>query len=71
MSVEDDERSGRRSIRRKTENVEKLRELIREDLRRTMHEIAESVLIIYGVCQAILTENLTCASLLPSLLPES
>jgi hypothetical protein len=40
-----------------TENVEKIRELIHEDRRQTIHELTDTVGISYGVCQ-ILTENL-------------
>jgi hypothetical protein len=58
VSVEDDERSGRPSTRKTTENVEKTRELIHEDCRRTIHELADTVGISYGVCLEILTENL-------------
>jgi hypothetical protein len=41
-----------------TENVEKIRELIHEDRRQTIHELADTTAISYGVCQEILTENL-------------
>jgi hypothetical protein len=40
-----------------TESVEKIRELIHEDRRRTTHELADTVGISYGACQEILTEN--------------
>jgi hypothetical protein len=40
-----------------TENVEKIQELIHKDCRRTIHELADTVVISYGVCQEILTEN--------------
>jgi hypothetical protein len=43
VSVEDDERSGRPSASKTTENVEKFRELIHEDRRRTIHEFADTV----------------------------
>jgi hypothetical protein len=49
--VEDDERSGRPSSSKTTKNVEKIRELIHENRRRTMHELADTVGISYGVCQ--------------------
>jgi ribosomal protein S25 len=58
VSVEDNERSGRRSISKTTENVEKIREFIHEDRHRTIHELADTVGISYGVRQEILTENL-------------
>jgi hypothetical protein len=41
VSVEDDERSGRPSTSKTTENVEKIRELIHEDRRQPIHELAD------------------------------
>jgi ribosomal protein S25 len=58
VSVEDVERSGRPSTSKTTENVEKIRELVHEDRRRTIHELADTVGISYGVCLEILTKNL-------------
>jgi ribosomal protein S25 len=58
VSVQDDEHSGRPSTTKTTENVEKIRELIHEDRHETIHELADTVGISYGVCQEILTENL-------------
>jgi DNA-binding Lrp family transcriptional regulator len=43
---------------RATENVEKTKELIHEDCRQTIHELADTVGVSYAVCQEILTENL-------------
>jgi ribosomal protein S25 len=40
----------------KRQNVEKIRELIHEDRRRTVHELADTVGISYGVFHEILTE---------------
>jgi hypothetical protein len=54
VSVEDDECSGRPSNR----NVENIRELICEDRHQTIHALADTVGICYGVCQEILTEHL-------------
>jgi hypothetical protein len=51
VSVEDDERSGRPSTSKTTENVEKSRELVHEDRGRTIHELADTVGISYGACQ--------------------
>jgi hypothetical protein len=42
-SVEDDKRSGQPSTCRRTENVEKIRELIHEDRCRTIRELADTV----------------------------
>jgi hypothetical protein len=58
MSVEDDERSGRPSTSKMTENVAKIRELIHEVGHQTIHQLADTAGISYGVCQEILTENL-------------
>jgi hypothetical protein len=44
-----------------TEDVEMILELIHEERRQTIHEIADTVRISYGVCQEILTENLVCS----------
>jgi hypothetical protein len=41
-----------------TENVEKIQELIHDDRRQTIHELADTAGISYGVCHEILTENL-------------
>jgi hypothetical protein len=52
-------------------NVEKIRELIHEDHRRTIHELTDTVGISYEVCKEIL-ENLnthhTAAKFVPRLL---
>jgi hypothetical protein len=58
VSVEDDESSGRPNAHKTTENIETIRELIHEDRRQAIHELAGTVGISYGVCQEILTENL-------------
>jgi hypothetical protein len=49
-----------------TENVGKIRELIHEDSRRTIHELADTVGISYGVCQQILTKNVNMRRIAPS-----
>jgi hypothetical protein len=58
VSLEDDKRSGRPSTNKITENIDKIRELIKEDRHQTIHELADTAGISYGVCQEILTENL-------------
>jgi hypothetical protein len=58
VSVEDDDHSGRPSTSKTTENVEKIRELIHEERRRTIHELADAGGISFGICQEIITENL-------------
>jgi hypothetical protein len=66
VSVEDDERSGRPSTSETTENVENIGELIHEDRRRTIHELADPAGISYGVCREILTQNLNMRRIVPS-----
>jgi ribosomal protein S25 len=69
VSVEDDERSGRPSTSRTTENVEKIRELIQEDRCQTIHELVDTVGISYGVCQEIITENLNMRRIAAKFVP--
>jgi ribosomal protein S25 len=69
VSFEDEERSGRPSTSKTTENVEKIRELIHEDRHRTIHELADTVGISYGVCQEILTENLNVCNIAMKFVP--
>jgi transposase len=57
-SVEDSERSGRPSTGRTDENVENVREIINEDRRNTIMEIADRLGLSYGTWQRILTEGL-------------
>jgi ribosomal protein S25 len=59
-------RSGQTSTSKTTENVEKIQELIHEDRRQTIHELADTVGISYGVCQEILTEHLNLRRIAPS-----
>jgi hypothetical protein len=65
VSVEDDEHSGLPSASKMTENVEKIRELVHEDCHRTIHELADTVGVSYGVCQEILTENFNICRIAP------
>jgi hypothetical protein len=65
VSAEYDERSGWPSTNM-TENVEKILQLIHEDRSWTIHELADTVGINYGVCQEILTENLNMHRIAPS-----
>jgi hypothetical protein len=66
VSVGDDEHSGQPSTSKTTENVEKIRELIDKDCRQTIHELADTVGISYGVFQEILTENFNMRRTAPS-----
>jgi hypothetical protein len=52
--VKDDERSVRQRTDRMTEDIDNIRELIHEDRRRTVHELAVTVGISYGVRPEIL-----------------
>jgi hypothetical protein len=54
VSVEDDECSGQPSTSKTAENVE----LIHEDHRQTIHQLADTAGISYGVHQDILMKNL-------------
>jgi transposase len=67
--VEDDERSGRPSSSKTTENVEQIRELIHEGRRRTIHELADTVGISYGVFQEIVTKNLNMRRIAAKFVP--
>jgi hypothetical protein len=58
VSVEDDEYSGQPRTSKTTENVKRIRQLINEDHRRTIHELADTIGMSYGVRQEILTKNL-------------
>lgn len=69
LSFEDDERTGRPSTSKTAENVERIRELIHEDRRLTIHDLADNVGISYGVCQEILTENLNMRRIAAKFVP--
>jgi hypothetical protein len=49
VSVQNDESSGLPSTSKTTENIENIRELIHKDRRRTIHELADTARISYGV----------------------
>jgi hypothetical protein len=57
VSVEDDKRSRRPSTSKTKDNVEKIREHIHKEISQTIHELADTTGISYGVCQETLTEN--------------
>ena len=56
-SVDDDEHTGRPTSCTTPETVARIQELVRQDRRRTIHDIAEEVGIGYGTCQRVLTEE--------------
>ncbi|PNF21355.1 hypothetical protein B7P43_G18073 [Cryptotermes secundus] len=72
MSIDDKPRSGRPSTDRTHENVEKNREIIKEDRRRTIEEIVELLVVTWSSVQQILTEDLgmkrVAAKFMPRLL---
>ena len=68
-SVEDDERSGRPCTSTTAENVEKIRQIIHGDRRLTICEICDMVGISFGVCQAILTDNLNMRRIAAKFVP--
>jgi len=57
-SVDDDEGTGRPTSCTTPETVARIEELIRQDRRRTIRDIAEEVEVGYGTCQRVLTEEL-------------
>jgi [histone H3]-lysine36 N-dimethyltransferase SETMAR len=73
-SVKDDERSGRPVTSVVDLNVSIIRDLILEDNRLTIRELADDVGISYGTCQSILTETLemrrVAAKFVPRLLTD-
>ena len=57
-SIDDDERSGRPVYGSTPEVIDRVRQIIREDRRRTIDEVSMLVGISHGTCHKILTENL-------------
>ena len=57
-SVTDEERSGRPATSRTEENVAKIRQIVRENLRLTVRGVAEQVNIDRETVREILTEDL-------------
>ena len=57
-SVDDDERTRRPTSCTTPETVARIQELIRQDRRLTIRNIAEEVEVGYGTCQRVLTEEL-------------
>jgi len=56
-SVDGDEHIGRPTSCTNHETVARIQELLRQDRRRTIHDIAEKVGIGYGTFQQVLTEE--------------
>jgi len=57
-SVDDDKHTGRPTSCTTPETVARIQELVHQDRRRTIHDIAERVGFGYGTCQQVLTEEL-------------
>ena len=57
-STDDDERSGRPVSSSMPEMIERVRQIIREDRRRTIDEVSMLVGISHGTCHKILTQYL-------------
>jgi len=57
-SIDDDERSGRPVSSSTPEMIERVRQIIHEDRRRTVNEVSMLVGISHGTCHKILTEDL-------------
>jgi hypothetical protein len=57
MSAEDDECSRRPSTSKMIENGAKIRELVHEDRHWTIHELADTAGISYGVCRDLNTKS--------------
>ena len=55
-STDDDELSGRPVSSSTPEMIERVRQIIREDRRRTIDEVSRLVGIIHGTCHKILTD---------------
>jgi len=56
-SVDDDERSERKSTNTTSENIAKVREVILADRRQNIHDVCEIVWLSYGTVQRILLDN--------------
>jgi histone-lysine N-methyltransferase SETMAR len=74
MSIEDLPRPGRPSTSRNEENIEKDRQAINEDRRKTIEQVSEETNVSWSSCQRILTEDLrmrrVSAKFVPRLLAE-
>jgi len=69
-SVDDDERSGRKSTSTTPENIAKVREVILADRRETTHDVCDIVGLSYGTVQHILAENLNMRSIFARFVPK-
>ena len=58
ISVDDHKHTGKSTSCTTPETVARIQELIRQDRRRTIRDIAEEMEVGYGTCQRVLTEEL-------------
>jgi hypothetical protein len=71
MSFDDDGGSGRHSTGTTTENVAKLREVILEGRRSTIHDVCDFVKLSYGTCQRIFSQEINMRRIAAKFLPGS
>jgi hypothetical protein len=57
-SVDDEKHTGRPTSCTNPDNVARIQELNHQDRRLTIHDIAEEVVIGYGICQPVVTKEL-------------
>jgi len=69
-SVEDDERSGRPSTSKIDENINKVREMLINNRKLTMREVAEDLNIAYGSIQDIVINGLGLRRVAAKLVPK-
>jgi len=68
-SVEDDKHSGRPSTCTTSEIIAKVREVILEDRRQTIHDVCNCVGLSYGSCQRILADELNMRQIAAKFVP--
>ena len=68
-SVDDNEHTGRPTSSTTPETVAQIQEIILQDQRRTIRDIAEEVDVGYGTCQRVLTEELGMQSVAAKFVP--
>jgi len=69
-SIEDDERSGRPSTSKTDENIDKVKEILVNNHKLTIREIAEDLNIAYGSVQDILVNDLGFRRVAAKLVPK-
>jgi hypothetical protein len=69
-SIDDVPHTGRPSTARTNETVDRVNKVIRGNRRLTIREIADELNLSFGTCQAILTQDLVSAKLVPRLLTQ-